>query len=214
MEEVAIRLLHGEALGPWLGPLARLRLAVFRDWPYLYAGREADERAYLRRYAENPRALVVAAFAGDEPVGMASCLPLACESAAITAPFVAAGLDPGRFFYFAESVLLPPWRGRGLGVRFFATRESFARATSTAAFATFCAVCRPTGHPARPPGWAGLGTFWQHRGYRPEPRLCCALTWREPDGRMVEHVLSFWIKPLALRASPWTTGAGGEMLGR
>ncbi len=209
-----IRLLHGEALLPWLGALARLRLEVFRAWPYLYAGREADERAYVRRYAENPKALVVAAFAGDEPVGMASCLPLASESQAILAPFRAAGLDPARFFYFAESVLLPPWRGQGIGVAFFAARESFARSTSLASFATFCSVVRPCQHPARPPGAQGLETFWRHRGFSPEPRLCCALSWPEVGGKTVEHVLAFWMKPLGRAASPWTEGPEGAMLAR
>ena len=210
---MSIRLLHGEALIPWLGALARLRLAVFREWPYLYEGNEADERAYLRCYAGNPKALVVAAFAGGEPVGMASCLPLSCESEAIVAPFRAAGLDPARFFYLAESVLLAPWRGRGIGVAFFAARESFARSTSLAELATFCGVLRPEDHPERPPGWTGLSTFWRHRGYRQEPRLCCSLSWPERGGETVEHVLRFWLKPLGRTASPWTEPPGGAMLG-
>ena len=74
----ALRLetLTGDAILPHLPALARLRIAVFRDWPYLYDGDEGYERDYLATYARAPGAAVVIAFAGAEPVGASTCLPL------------------------------------------------------------------------------------------------------------------------------------------
>ena len=42
-----IRCFSGAGIRPWLDDVATLRIAVFRDWPYLYegdAGYERDER--------------------------------------------------------------------------------------------------------------------------------------------------------------------------
>ena len=61
----------------------------------------------------------------------------------------AAGHDVARVYYYGESVLLPGWRGRGIGVAFFAAREARARELGFKV-GTFCAVVRPDNHPLRP----------------------------------------------------------------
>jgi len=43
------------------------------------------------------------------------------------APFAAVGIDPAGVFYLSESVLLPAWRGQGVGHAFFDAREAHAR---------------------------------------------------------------------------------------
>ena len=42
--------LTGSALADALPELARLRMTVFRDWPYLYDGSIAYEQAYLAKF--------------------------------------------------------------------------------------------------------------------------------------------------------------------
>ncbi|WP_449302542.1 hypothetical protein [Pseudoxanthomonas mexicana] len=42
-----IGLFRGPEITPWLDDVARLRVAVFRDWPYLYEG-DADYGALNR----------------------------------------------------------------------------------------------------------------------------------------------------------------------
>ena len=61
--------LTGAALAGALDDVARLRIEVFRDWPYLYDGDAAYERAYLQIYRDSPGAIVVGAFDGDRLVG-------------------------------------------------------------------------------------------------------------------------------------------------
>ena len=67
------------------------------------------------------------------------------------APFAAAGFDLADTFYCGESVLLPDYRGRGVGHRFFDLREAQARKIGRR-WCCFCAVIRPDDHPLRPPG--------------------------------------------------------------
>ena len=200
-QPIRVETLSGAALQPLLPVLARLRTAVFRAWPYLYDGDAAKESEHLAGFAASPRSGIVVAFAGNEPVGASTCLPLSDESDNVKAPFLAHGIAPSRVFYFGESVLLPGLRGRGIGVRFFEEREAHARAVSDADFACFCSVERSPGDPRRPVDYVPLDAFWRKRGYRPMPGFTCTMRWREVgDAEETPHRLNFWGR--ALRDAP------------
>ncbi len=192
-----IETFSGSALSPMLPALSRLRMAVFRAWPYLYEGDPAAEEDYLADFVRAPSAGLVVAFDGGDPVGCSTCVALAEEDAGLTGPFATIGVDPSRVFYFGESVLLPAYRGQGVGVAFFAAREAHARAVSDCDYAAFCAVVRPDDHPVRPPGHVPLDAFWRRRGFTPYPGLMCHMMWREVGmADEIDHTLSFWIKSL------------------
>ena len=84
---VRVEPLAGEALARGLPALARLRIAVFRDWPYLYDGTLDHEQTYLAKLAAAPGAVIVAACDGDEIVGCATAAPLAEVEGEFAAPF-------------------------------------------------------------------------------------------------------------------------------
>lgn len=189
--------LAGPALHPLLPDLSRLRITVFRDWPYLYDGDEAYERQYLRAYADAPGAAVVVCRDGAAVVGAATCEPMTQGHAPVRQAFEAAGLDPTTFCYFGESVLLARYRGRGAGVRFFTDREAHARALGLR-FAAFCSVLRHAGDPRRPAEYTPLDAFWRKRGYTPRPDLTVSFDWKEVgSAEEMPHRLAFWIKDLA-----------------
>ncbi|MDH5824131.1 GNAT family N-acetyltransferase [Luteimonas sp. RD2P54] len=191
-----IRRISGAALRPWLDQVARLRIAVFRDWPYLYEGDRAYEQAYLEAYAASADSVFVLAFDGDAVVGAATGLPLADDDAAFQAPLRERGLDVGRVFYFGESALLPAYRGRGIGHAFFDQRQAHARALGRFAVTAFCAVDRDPDDPRRPPGQRDHAAFWRGRGYTRQKDMRMRLAWREPGRGEVEHLLTFWTRPL------------------
>ncbi len=189
--------LAGAALRPHIPALSRLRVQVFRDWPYLYAGDAGFEATYLATYAESPRAAVVLAMDGDMPVGAATCQPMAETHGPVAPAFRKRGLDPARYCYFGESVLLPDYRGQGIGVRFFEAREAHARTLALPA-ACFCAVVRNLNDPRKPRDYQPLDDFWRRRGYAPRRDISITFHWREVgDDRDTPHSLSFWVKELA-----------------
>ena len=47
---IDVRVLTGAALDAALDDVARLRITVFREWPYLYDGDLEYERDYLNAY--------------------------------------------------------------------------------------------------------------------------------------------------------------------
>jgi GNAT superfamily N-acetyltransferase len=204
MSGLRIETFAGPAMAPLLPALSRLRIAVFRAWPYLYDGSQAEEEEYLADFVAAPSAGLVVAFDGAEPVGCATCVKLAEEDEGLTGPFLAAGIAPARVFYFGESVLLPAYRGRGAGVSFFAAREAHARRVSACDFAAFCAVERPASHPLRPEGYVPLDGFWRRRGYAPCPGLACTMAWKQVDSAgQVSNRLAFWMKSLSGAPLPW-----------
>jgi GNAT superfamily N-acetyltransferase len=114
----------------------------------------------------------------------------------LRAPFRAAGLDPAAWYYFGESVLERGFRGRGVGVAFFAAREARARALGRR-FAAFCAVVRPDDHPARPAGHVPLDAFWTRRGYARRPGLVASFAWKDVgDAAETAKTMEFWTRAL------------------
>ena len=203
MSALRIETFAGPAMTDVLPALARLRMAVFRDWPYLYDGTLEYEERHLADFAGAATAGLVVAFDGDTAVGCSSCVALAEEGANLNGPFVARGIDPAVVFYFGESVLLPAYRGQGAGVEFFAAREAHARRVSNCDYATFCAVMRADDHPMRPAGYVPLDAFWRRRGFVAYPDLVCRMRWKQVDtGAEVENRLAFWMKSLTGAALP------------
>lgn len=188
---------QGEAAAPYFDDLARLRITVFRAFPYLYEGDFDYERRYIATYARSAESLFVLAFDGERVVGASTGIPMREETEAFRAPFQAAGWDSERIFYFGESVLLPDYRGQGIGVRFFQEREGHARRARRFDFCCFSAVERPADHPLRPAGYLPLNDFWRRRGYEHHPELRTTFSWRDL-GESAESAkpMSFWIKDI------------------
>jgi hypothetical protein len=185
---------RGREAEQWIPDLARLRIAVFRDYPYLYDGSTAYEEIYLKTYTESPDALIILALDGDKAVGASTGLPMAHETDEFKQPFLAAGYDPAHIFYCGESVLLPAYRGRGVYASFFGGREAHAHALGLD-LCTFCCVQRPENHPLRPEGYMPLDPVWRKYGYTPQPDLRTRLTWKDIDQPgETPHEMMFWTK--------------------
>lgn len=203
--DVLVEPLTGAALAAALDDVASLRVTVFRDWPYLYEGSLDYERRYISEFAKATDAVIVAARApvgdADRVVGIATGAPLMSHTPAFGALFAARGFDPGRIFYCGESVLLPAYRGRGIGHAFFDLREAHARGLSVPAgaftHAAFCGVVRAGDDPRKPSAYLPLDTFWRKRGYEKVDGLTGSFSWKEAGAHeATAHVMQFWIKPL------------------
>lgn len=187
----------GATIGPYLDDVAHLRIAVFRAFPYLYDGDVGYEARYLQTYSHSPESLFVLAFDGDRVIGASTGIPLTDETAAFQKPFAARGTPLGSVFYFGESVLLPEYRGHGLGHRFFDAREAYARRLGRFDLTAFCAVVRAPDDPRRPDGYRANDTFWTKRGYVQQPDMRCEIEWKELGAPApTVQQLAFWLRPL------------------
>lgn len=193
--------LTGQPSRQLLDQLSSLRLTVFREWPYLYDGNATSEAEYLGTFAAAPGAIIVGAFDDDQMIGAATAAPLAGHTDDFVPLFEARGYDPATVFYCGESVLLPSYRGQGIGHAFFDHREAHAKALSEqgAAFryATFCGVVRSGDDERKPADYRPLDAFWRKRGYEKVDGLVGHYDWREP-GEATEspHDMQFWLREL------------------
>ncbi|MGR3469224.1 MAG: GNAT family N-acetyltransferase [Shimia sp.] len=194
------RVLRGAALGAAIPDIARLRIAVFREWPYLYDGDMTYEEQYLSAYTA-PGAVCVAAYDGGRMVGASTGAPMAnhAEDFAAALP---GDIPVDQTFYCAESVLEPAYRGRGLYRAFFAEREAAGRSQGLA-WSVFAAVIRPDDHPARPVGAESLAPVWRHFGYVPREGAIARFAWRDVGAAAeTEKPLQLWAKRFAPDDSP------------
>ena len=188
-----IDIFRGAEVAPWLDDVACLRIAVFRDWPYLYQGALGYEKEYLAAYAQSPGSVFVLAIDGERVAGASTGLPLADETEAFRVPFATQGIDAGEVFYFGESVLLPEYRGRGIGHAFFDGREAQAKALGCR-YTAFCSVDRDDNDPRKPADYRPNDAFWTRRGYARQPGMSMRLAWDETGRGEVEHALTFWLR--------------------
>ena len=99
-------------------------------------------------------------------------------------------------FYFGESVLLPEYRGRGIGHAFFDQREAHARALGGFRWTAFCSVDRKDEDPRRPQEYRPNDAFWHKRGYQRRAGMTMQLPWKEVGQGEVDHSLTFWLREL------------------
>ena len=196
-DHLRVRALHGAALDACLDDLARLRIAVFRDWPYLYDGTLAYERAYMASYRDTPDALLVAAFDGDRLIGASTSTRMEDHADAFATAFAPTGIALTDILYGAESLVLPPYRGLGLGHRFFELREAHARQMGRAhvAFASVNRGAAP--HPQRPATFRTNDAFWTSQGYAVVADVQAEFSWKDlgDDGETIKS-LQFWMRRL------------------
>lgn len=189
---VEIRAMTGDAVKAILPEMAALRIQVFREWPYLYDGTIDYEKDYLSHFIAAPEHVVICAIADGAPVGMATASPLSAQHEEFRQPLADAGQDPREIFYFGESVLLPAFRGQGIGHKFFDGREAHALALGYGKTA-FCGVVRPADHPLRSPIIKPLDPFWRKRGYRPLEGVVGHFSWRDiGDMQETQKPMQFW----------------------
>lgn len=194
---IEVTSLTGRDIKTVLPDLARLRITVFRDWPYLYDGSLEYEEEYLGKFAAAEGAVCVIARDGDLVVGASTAAPMVEHADEFGEPFRNAGYDINKVFYCGESVLLTSHRGHGLGHKFFDYREAHARKLGGFEKSTFCRVVRPDDHPLKPDNYFALDTFWNKRGYTPVPGLTTTYPWKDVDqADETDHVMQFWMRDL------------------
>ncbi|KRP37095.1 MAG: hypothetical protein ABS34_04495 [Opitutaceae bacterium BACL24 MAG-120322-bin51] len=186
----------GAEIRPYIEPLANLRIAIFKEWPYLYQGSLKYERVYLEKYARCPDSIVALAIAKEQIVGASTALPLVAAENDFRDAFQGSGYSADEVLYLGESVLQPQYRGLGMGHHFFDAREAHARSLGLR-YSAFCAVDRARNDPRRPANARTLEPFWIQRGYVRHPEIKTTFDWREV-GQTLEssNSLTFWIKEI------------------
>lgn len=195
MEKFTIEKYSGADGRKVVDALAELRLKVFWDFPYLYEGDVGYEKKYLETYFKAKYSFVLVVKDGEKYVGATTGIWAKEEEESFQKPLKDYGLNTDEVFYFGESVLLPEYRGLGLGKVFMQERESYARSLGFITTLAFCSVERASNHPLHPADYVPLDTFWQSRGFKPAPDLFAEYSWKDRNElHETKKKLNFWLK--------------------
>jgi steroid delta-isomerase-like uncharacterized protein len=189
--------LRGPAALDYIDDISRLRIEVFREFPYLYDGDRTYEEKYLATYFSCPDSVVVLAIEDAKVVGASTGLPLIKAEPEWQKAFAQSPYPIESIFYFGESVLQKDYRGRGLGHSFFDQREEFAASLPDIRYTAFCSVLREKNHPRRPKDYRSNELFWNKRSYQRIPGLLTEFHWKDLDETQESSKpMEFWIREL------------------
>ncbi len=188
--------MKGSEIIPYISDLAKLRMEIFKSYPYLYDGSFDYETEYLKTYTTCPESIMVLVFEQDKVVGVSTAIPLELEIMEFQKPFIDNNYNIKDIFLFGESLLLPAYRGRNIYHHFFKEREDAARIYGCK-LATFFAVERPIDDPRKPSDYVPLDKIWNRFGYKKHPEINLYIEWKEVDEETQSpKPVIFWLKKL------------------
>lgn len=194
--DLKILRLKGQDIFPFIHELAKLRIEIFKSYPYLYDGDLDYEYNYLNTYVKCKESIMVIALDHDRVVGVSSAIPLEFETIEFQKPFLENGINVKDVFYFGESLLQVAYRGRGVYRHFFTEREAAAKEYGSK-IAAFAAIERPLDDPKKPKDYVPLNSVWEYFGYEKHPELCMYYEWKEiGEVQKTSKPLIFWLKKL------------------
>lgn len=187
----------GKKILEFIPQIARLRIEVFAEYPFLYDGDYEYEMRYLEKFSHIQDAIVVAAFNQEEIIGISTGFPFIYESQNLQNVFKQAGRNPQEYFCFGESVLRKSYRGQGIGKKFFDHREDHVKQLDQHKYICFYTALKPLNDPKRPTDYRPLKPFWESRGYQEHPELVGEVSYQEiGETEETPKKMVFWIKEL------------------
>jgi hypothetical protein len=191
-----LKVLAGEDFNLYEDELAKLRLSIFCEYPYLYDGNLSYDKDYVNRYDKNKDSTIILILDDTNLVGVSTSTPLKNEILKIQQPFIDDGYNIEEIYYLVESILLSPYRGQGIYHQLFTERELVAK-NALFKYTAFCAIERSDSDPRKPKNYKDLKEIWARYGYKEHPELVTNIDWKEIGvDEMKSHKLVFWVKKL------------------
>ena len=190
-----IEVLKGKEVIPYLEKLAGLRIAFYRNYPYLYEGNLSDEMAYLSMYSNSENSLLAIAKKEEEIVGIASGLPM-LESKEENKRLYAEKQIPGEHvFYLGEVVLSQEYQNTDVQERIYQQFEKAVIDLQKYHTIAVCEIERDPQDPKKPISTFSSEIQWENRGFFKQPELYTMDAWKDVgDLEKSNHALVFWNK--------------------
>lgn len=197
MTDIHVRSFSGAGIKPYIHSIAKLRSEVLRDYPYFEEPDLNYNTQYLRDISSCKEAIAVLIFDNTTLVGVSLGYPFALERGLFHQPFKEKQLDIATYYFFGESILLKPYRGRGIGHHFFDAREAHVAHLHAFKHICFCVPLQIESSEGRPSDFVPLHDFWRKRGYVHHPEMSIHASKNRTEGAPPqESLMTFWIKEI------------------
>lgn len=196
-QNITVNLLYGEQIRPYIRELARLCLDVYREWPYLYEGSEAECIEYVEeRYVKKPDSVVCIALEGKTLIGAVMGLPLCHAPQHYLACYNEK--DQEGVFYWGELAVYPKYRNLKIAKEMYTTMGKAVIASGKYKAMAFCEVIRSAEFKYPMPGnYVGHGTLWNALGFEKKENLTCQGKWKlVGEQEESSQLMVYWWKQL------------------
>lgn len=191
---VAFQTIYGLDVIPYLDDIARLRITIFREFPYLYEGSLAYEKEYLAKFSRSKESVTILAKDQEEVIGVFTGLPLHLEDETITRSIPQEKLLDS--FYFSELLLLKAYRKQGIGKNLLQQMETIIKQKSVYQRIVFASILREENHPLKPLEYYSMDNAWKKYGYS-KTTDTCQILWKEINqSEETPKTLAIWEKVL------------------
>ncbi len=195
MTDIHIRSFTGSGLKPYLHSCAKLRMEVFKDYPYFVNPDLDQQLRYLRHICTSKETIAVLIFDNTTLVGVSLGYPLDMEDPALLRSFKERNISTESYYYFEASALLKSYRGRGMGHHFFDAREAHVAGHKKYKHICICVPDISETDPNRPKDFVPLFDFWRKRGFIHHPEIKSMRSWQNiHEDHPTQHPMSIWIK--------------------
>jgi GNAT superfamily N-acetyltransferase len=194
---MTIQVLRGQELLSNIPEFAKLRLTIFREYPYLYEGDPALEKSYLSLFASSSDAFFIVAKIKNQVVGAISGLPLDVAQKEIRDVFHQSAIETGEYYALCEIIVLKEHRNKKIGSVLYKEFENQLLKMKRYKKVVLWQIVRAQGDLKRPNDYFSLDNFWCKKGFIKHPEFICYIHWKEiSDKEESSHRFEFWIKEL------------------
>jgi GNAT superfamily N-acetyltransferase len=205
MTQNTFDVLTGNDITEAIDEIARLKIDIFTEYPYLYAGCMCHEVKSLRTFANVEHSFMVVMKDEGHIVGLLTGLPLVHEQQAVRCPFNKSMYPLNSTFHIREALLYPAYRGNGYASKMLNMAERHVRQLCMFNYIALATVVREVNHLKRPSAYRPLEGMWQHFGFKPLVNHICIMDWRDlGDKHVTAKPLIFWIKSLSNSCQSWS----------
>lgn len=177
---IDVDLITGRSIAEQIEELGQFRIAIFRDWPYLYDGNMPYERDYLSRYARCESSFVLV---GRDAHGIryaCTAIPLKHELPQFQQPFLDRQMPVDNKFYLGEIMVRRELRGQGVGTLLMnKVLSTIAELTPPSTEVVLATVIRPSTHPLKPADYNASDHLWTKSRFVRMDDLVVKLDWKD-----------------------------------
>lgn len=190
-----IRVVHGPELAPYLEEVVNLYNKVYGEYPYFYDGTDPEVEEFLRAYGEEPNAIAVLAFDGQQLVGIATGMPMSDFRPHYQEPFVDAGRSIDSLFYLGDLLILSHYRSPAFAEKLYLALEHEVQLDGR--FSSICVAQIEEANVSgeKPEGFISDEVLYAKQGFVRQPELQFMSVWRNiGDTKDSDHLMTYWTK--------------------
>lgn len=191
-DNIKIETFRGAEIAPHIKEVIKLCDSIYREYPYLYNGDDAEYTAYIESYSQSNDAITCLAFDGKNAVGLAIGIPMSKTRDLYKQTLMEHGIDLDKMFYLGEFGVKSEYRNNGIEEKMYLEIENFAKQAGSFNMIGLWEI-----QGAKTPSEISKDEFWKKMGFMRRPDLHFDILWTNiGDSKESTHLAVYSIKKI------------------